>query len=149
MKFSLNSLKISIAGAKLSHLVQKDTAWDHGSMIEQVRTVFIYLKKAFLRSDPSAVKKCMTSNGYNKISKDIELKKGNTIVNADLMSVEIIAVVPARNHHPDKFKALIKLKRTQEESLTEPLSFYKSNRLLEQEWLFVHEGNWWLLDEMK
>jgi hypothetical protein len=43
MKLSWYGLKISIAGAKLSHLVQKDKIWDHGSMTEQVKTTF-YLK---------------------------------------------------------------------------------------------------------
>ena len=59
MKISWNSLKISIAGAKLSHLVQKDKAWDHGSMVEQVRTVAVFLKKSFYRNDPDIIKKCL------------------------------------------------------------------------------------------
>jgi len=150
MKLSWNHLKISIAGAKLTHLAQKDRMWDHGSMIEQVRTAFVYLKKGFLKNDPSIVKKCITSGGYKKISGDIELGKSNNITNADLVSVEIITVIPSKHNQPDKFKALIKLKKTkEEENLTEPVSFYKANLLLEQEWLFVHEGNWWLLDEIK
>jgi hypothetical protein len=148
MKFSLNSLKVSIAGARLSHLVQKDRMWDHGSMIEQVRTAFIYLKKAFLRNDPSAVKKCMTPECYKRISEEIQLK-GSVITDADLLSVEIISVVPARNHHPDKFKALLRLKKTEEARLNDPVSFYKTNPLTEQEWLFVRDSNWWLLDEIR
>jgi hypothetical protein len=73
MKLSWNNIKISIAGARLSHLVQKNKVWDHGSMVEQVRTVFIYLKKAFLKNDLTVVKKCMTPEGYKQIRKDGKL----------------------------------------------------------------------------
>jgi hypothetical protein len=148
MKLSWNSIKISIAGAKLTHLVQKDKVWDHGSIVEQVRTTFIYLKKAFLRNDPSIVRRCTTADGYKKISDDIELEKEVAIIDAELLSIEIIAVITAKNHRPDKFKALLKLQKNKPTILTEPVGFYKTNRLTEQEWLFVREGNWWLLDEI-
>ena len=46
MKFSLIGIKISIAGAKLSHLALKDKIWDYGSMVEQVKTVFMQIEKA-------------------------------------------------------------------------------------------------------
>lgn len=149
MKISLNSLKISIAGAKLTHLVQRDRIWDHGSMIEQVRTVFVYLKKAFLRNDPSVAEKCLTVKAYKKAKADIELKKWNKIADTDLMSAEIISVTPSKHDQPDKFKVLIKLKKTLRLNLTEPAGFYKTDRLTEQEWVFMREGNWWLLDEIK
>jgi hypothetical protein len=147
MKLSWNSLKISIAGARLSHLVTKDKIWDHGSMVEQVRTVFIYFKKALLQNDPSIIKKCTTLNGYKKIERDAS-KKWNFINNSELVSVEIIGVIPARNHS-DKFKALVRFRNADNLNLSEPVSFYRSNRMSEQEWLFVREGNWWLLDEIK
>ena len=148
MQLSWTGLKISIAGAKLSHLVQKDSIWDHGSMIEQVRTVFIYLKKAYLRGDPSIVKKCTTSEAYKTISDYIKLKKGGAFINTDLKSIEIIAVCPAKNGHRDKFKALIKFKNAME--VAEQLSSsYKSSAPSNQEWFFECEGNWWLLDKIK
>jgi hypothetical protein len=149
MKISWTNLKISIAGARLSHLVQKDKVWDHGSIVEQVRTVFIYLKKAFIQKDPTIVKKCMTPEIYKKIRKEIESKKWKTIIEAELVSVEIISVIPSKYDQPDKFKALIKLKKAGKENLIGAISFYRSNRLSEQEWLFVREGNWWLLDEIR
>jgi len=143
-------LKVSIAGAKLSHLAQKNSMWDHGSMIEQVKAVFIYLKKAFLRHDQSIVKKCMTSEGFQKISKDIALKNWNNIIDAEIASIEIISVIPAKHNQADKFKALIKMKQASEEqSHILPVSFYKTNHIEEQEWLFVHQGGWWLLNEIK
>ena len=46
MKFSWTSLKIYIAGAKLSHLVQKDRIWDHRGMAEQARIIFYLVQKA-------------------------------------------------------------------------------------------------------
>lgn len=149
MHLSWTGLKISIAGAKLSHLVQKDGIWDHGSMIEQVRTVFSHLKKAFQRQDASIVKKCVTSETYEKISADIKANNKNRVMNAELLSIEIISVVPAKHHHSDKFRALIKMKIIEEPNLEEPLSFYKNNRLYEQDWLFTRDGTWWLLDKIK
>jgi hypothetical protein len=149
MKFGWNSIKTSIAGARLSHLVQENSIWDHGSMIEQVRTVFIYLKKAVLRGDPSIVKKCTTTEGFQKICKNIELKHWDILMQAEIVSIEIISVMPSKHNQPDKFEALLKLKKQDVESDTKPDSFYKANRVIEQEWLFLHEGNWWLLHEAK
>ena len=149
MQLSWTGLKVSIAGARLSHLVQKDAIWDHGSMIEQVRTVFVYLKKAFLRSDPSILKKCMTSEGYKMICDDMKVKKRDEFIHADLKSVEITAVYPAKNGRQDKFKALIKFEKTKEEAIQQSIRFYESNVVSQQEWFFAREGNWWLLDKMK
>jgi len=147
MHLSWTGLKISIAGARLSHLVQKDSIWDHGSMIEQVKIVFIYLKKACLKDDPSIVKKCTTFEGYKAISDYITLKKALAFLNTDLKSVEIISVYPERNGHHDKFKALIKFEKIKE--VAQSIGFYKSNVVSEQEWCFAREGNWWLLDSIK
>jgi hypothetical protein len=150
MKLSWNNLKVSIAGAKLSHLAQTDRIWDHGSMIEQARAVFIHLKKAFLRNDPSIAEKCMTSEGHMKICKNKELRNEKTIMDSDLLSIEIISVIPSKHYQRDKFKALIKLKKEiQDETREGPVGFYKTNQWTEQEWLFVREGNWWLLHEIK
>lgn len=147
MKLSWNNLKISIAGARLSHLVQRDKIWDHGSMIEQVRTVFVYLKKAFLKNDLSIAKKCITSKCFERLSKDLEAANKGIVINADLISVEIISVFPAKNNHLNKFRTLIKLskRRAEVEGMPDVISLYR-NFIVEQEWLFVHEGNWWLLD---
>jgi predicted lipid-binding transport protein (Tim44 family) len=149
MHLSWTGLKISIAGAKLSHLVQKDSIWDHGSMIEQVRTVFNHLKKAWLRQDSLMIKKCVTPETYEKISADIQANKRSMATNAELLSIEIISVVPAKHNNPDRFTALIKMEKEHEAAIEERLSFYETNRLVEEEWLFLRDGNWWLLHKIK
>ena len=149
MQLSWTGLKVSIAGARLSHLVQKNTIWDHGSMIEQLRTLFIYLKKAFVQGDPSIVKKCMTSGGYKMISDFITVKKADEFIHTDLKSVEIIAVYPVKNGRHDKFKALIKFEKTKEAAIQQSVRFHESNTLSKQEWCFEREGSWWLLDKIK
>jgi hypothetical protein len=69
MKLSWNSLKISIAGAKLTHLVKKDQAWDHGSMIEQVKIIFQLLQKVKSKGESQLIKKYMTISGYERLKK--------------------------------------------------------------------------------
>jgi hypothetical protein len=39
-------------------------------MAEQVKTVFVPLRKVFCRGDPEAVKKCMTASAYKMIKKE-------------------------------------------------------------------------------
>src|SRR5438874_2949416 len=72
MKISWTSLKVSIAGAKLSHLVQKDEIWDHGSMIEQLKTVFYKLKKAKNTGHIEDLKKYLTTTCYEKLKKEMD-----------------------------------------------------------------------------
>ena len=149
MKFGWNKIKISIAGARLSHLVQKDSIWDHGSMIEQVKTVFIYLKKAFLKSDPLVVKKCVTREAYKKMCEEMVSKNISAIGNAELLTVEITSVIPAKHNRTDMFRALVKLKELQEAGFGQPAGYHENGRVVEEEWLFLREGNWWLLHQIK
>src|SRR6266536_5297959 len=119
MKLSWNSLKISIAGAKLSHLVQKDKIWDYGSMTEQVKNVFYQLEKAKNKKDAEVVKKYSTKNGFEKLKWDIEAlkKSGSFFKNSVLTEISIIHVRPGKKEKPDRFKALIKGKRKNSEDL--------------------------------
>ena len=136
MKISWNSIRVSIAGARLSHLVQKDNIWDHGSMVEQVRMVAVLLKKTFHRGDAEIIKKCMSERIYEKIKKEIEQPESlgiyKTISNNELDTISIIDVVKGKNGREDKFTASLKFKRT-------PYA---------GEWVFVRHKHWWLLDQI-
>ena len=152
MNISWNNLKVSIAGAKLSHLVQKDKIWDHGSMVEQVRTVFIHLKKAFQRSDAEIVKKWMTESAFKKIKYQIEhtTNENQNIIYNEIEEISILNVTPGKKKKPDKFIAFIKFKRNVEEKNI--FSFSAKNKegeCAEEKWLFLRNGEWWLLDEIK
>ena len=148
MKLGWKSIKISIAGARLSHLVQENSKWDHGSMIEQVKTVFIYLKKAYLRSDPSIVKKCLTAKAYKITEADIELQKENPFTDAELVSADIVSVLPSK-YNRDKFKVLMKFRPNRDRGLEfSPRPISGARRQFQQQWLFICEGAWWLLDEI-
>jgi predicted lipid-binding transport protein (Tim44 family) len=149
MSFSWTSVKISIAGAKLSHLVQQDKIWDHGSMVEQARTVFNHLKKAYYRRDSELVKKCVTEKCFKRIEYEIEnALKTSEIIERNIEHVQIISVAPKKNGHPDRFRALLKLKKSDDKygSIN-----YESNGNghYSQEWLFERQGDWWLLDRIK
>src|SRR5436190_19880325 len=72
MKISWSSLRISLAGARLSHLVQKDKIWDHGTMIEQLKTVFYKLKKAKNNGNIEDLKKYLTSTCYENLKKEMD-----------------------------------------------------------------------------
>src|SRR5215216_1930462 len=110
MKISWNSLKISIAGAKLSHLVQKDKIWDHGSMVEHVRTVFYQLEKEKDKNDEESLKKYMTINGYENykmINRLHAAEKGHEKYSR-VREIAVIGVVLATKKHPDLFTAFVK-----------------------------------------
>ena len=151
MKFSWNSLKISIAGAKLSHLVQKDKIWDHGSMVEQVRTIVILLKKAFHRKDAEVVKKCLTETAYikmkDKITQTSNIGAGYYILQDNLDEISIIGVTPGKNGLPDKFTASVKFKKS--ETSNGFFSTHNSKYGTVQNLQFIREREWWQLDEIK
>ncbi|MDB5198677.1 MAG: hypothetical protein JWO92_640 [Chitinophagaceae bacterium] len=151
MNVWLKSLRISIAGAKLSHLVQKDKVWDHGSMVEQVRTVAILLKKAFHRNDAEVVKKCITETAFKKMKEQIETAGANTnqpLMHDELEEVSIIAVAPGKKGQQDRFTASVKFKRREQQS---NISFSTINvdYSTKQVWQFVRQREWWLLDDIK
>jgi hypothetical protein len=60
-------------------------------------------------------------------------------------------VSPAKKEKPDSFKALIKGKRkteNDERNTTGKNENYGIEKFSE-EWFFIRQGEWWLLDEMK
>ena len=157
MKLSWTSLKISIAGAKLSHLAQKDRIWDHGTMVEFVKIVFYQLQKIGNTGDEETIKKYLTIEGYKKLKNQMEklMASGKlpVIKNSKLKEACIIEVMPATKNHPDFFKALIKGYQ-----VYNPGNEYTSVDIVihddiihefSEQWTFVRQGEWWLLDEIK
>lgn len=148
MQLSWNGIKISIAGARLSHLVQKDGVWDYGSMIEQVKTVFMQMEKAKKKDQFEFLRKYMTIKGYECFRKKIS--GSNSEANENVLGTVSILEVHVRNKHfPDRFCALIKGTKKQ---LVNTIDSHNRNRISEnfsEQWLFLRQGDWWLLDKMK
>jgi predicted lipid-binding transport protein (Tim44 family) len=157
MKISWTSFKISIAGAKLSHLVQKDKIWDHGSMIEQAKTIFFKLKRIKSKGKVEDLKKYLTENCYEKLQQELnELEKDRktwVVKNLLIKEVSIIGVNAAKNQKPDCFTALIKAIGiefiTDKASITGIMNFSDMGRNFSEQLSFVRQGEWWLLDEIK
>ena len=141
MKLSWISLKISIAGAKLSHLVQKDKIWDHGSMAEQARIIFYLVHKANGDGNIESLRKQCSVVCFEKLKTEMEQTH---IVNSVLMKnpaikeIAITAVKPGKQNKPDMFSAMIK-----GISKDEPLKKFNA------QCSFVRQGEWWMLDRMK
>lgn len=140
MKLSWTSIKISIAGAKLSHLVQKDRIWDHGSMAEQARIIFYLVHKAKASGNIESLKKQCSISCFQKIKMEMEengfVKK--SIVNPVIKEIAIIEVQPGKNNRSDKFCALIKGESKND-----------SEEIFRSECVFLRQGEWWVLDEIK
>lgn len=147
MKFSWTSLKISLAGAKLSHLVQKDKIWDHGSMAEQARIIFYLVQKAKGNGNVDSLKKQCSVVCFEKLKKEIEeagkqIGPGNPVIK----ELAIIEVLPGKNNKPDMFCALIKGHVDETPVIREPIG---QNKKFVVKWSFVRQGEWWMLDEVK
>jgi len=139
MKLSWTSLKISIAGAKLSHLVQKDKIWDHGSMAEQARIIFYLVYKAKANGNVESLRKQCAVSCFEKLKMDDRIDhKSSLMVTPIIKEIAIIDVQPGKNNKPDMFCAMIK-----GESKDDPLEKFKA------ECVFVRQGEWWLLNEIK
>ncbi|TMI93851.1 MAG: hypothetical protein E6H06_10715 [Bacteroidetes bacterium] len=157
MKLSWNSLKISIAGAKLSHLVQRDKIWDHGSMIEQVKNIFYKVKKTKANGYVEDLKKYLTSTCFEKLTKEMaQLNKDGKrwiIKNAMIKEIAVIEVSKRKNNKPDCFTALIKTIgiefTTNKDETKELISYSDRVRIFSEEWSFVSQGEWWLLDRIE
>jgi len=157
MKLSWNGLKISIAGARLSHLVQKDGIWDHGSMIEQVKTIFFKLKRLKSNRNIEDLKKYLTTSCYEKLKQELdELEKHGkiwVIKNLVIKEVAVIEVSEGKNKKPDCFSALIKsmgIEFIADKNKTSDITGYSDHvRNFSEQWSFIRQGDWWLLDEMK
>jgi predicted lipid-binding transport protein (Tim44 family) len=157
MRISWTSLKISIAGAKLTHLVQKDKIWDHGSMIEQVKAIFFKLKRIKTNGNIEDLTKYLTEGCYEKIKQELEdLEKNEKkwlIKNLLIKEISIIEVNVAKNEKPDCFTAMIKVTGIEfiadKKNVAELINYSDKIRNFSEQWSFVRQGEWWLLDEMK
>ena len=144
MKLSWTGLKITIAGAKLSHLIQKDRIWDHGSMAEQARIIFYLVKKIKSDAEVETLKKCCTISCFQKIEADVKSKGGwraEILQNPTIKELAIIEVNPGKNNKPDAFTALIKGTITDVNA--------GNTKEFSAQCSFVRQGEWWMLDEIK
>ena len=141
MKLSWTSLKISIAGAKLSHLVQKDKIWDYGSMAEQARIIFYLVQKAKATGNIESLKKQCSVSCFEKL--EIETRYGEDpksplLANPVIKEIAIIEVQPGKKNKPDLFCALIR--GCSRDGPSEKFTTH---------WCFIRQGDWWLLDQIK
>jgi predicted lipid-binding transport protein (Tim44 family) len=148
MWFSWRNLKISIAGAKLSHLVRKDKIWDHGTMIETVKIIFNHVKKARSDGDVEMLRKYMTTAGCQKFEKEIEQMRSNGkgwLKSLVIKDVGIIEVMPGKHNKPDHFTAVVdEISQINADEFPE-----KSKNKFSEHWSFVRQGEWWMLDEIR
>jgi len=146
MKFSWTSLKISIAGGKLSHLVQKDKIWDHGSMTEQARIIFYLIQKARANGNIESLKKYCTISCFEKLKAEMENEKKYTekfLKDPMIKELAVMEVYPGKNNKPDMFTAVLKGVSKKEVADNE------STNEFSVQWSFVRQGDWWLLDEIR
>lgn len=150
MWFSWRNLKISIAGAKLSHLVRKDKAWDHGTLIETVKIIFNHVQKERAGTDSENLKKYMTIAGYTGFKKEIQRHrqagKPWPIKYPAIKEVSIIEVHPAKYNQPDHFTAEL---NEMEMIIPDELNDKKTKTTFLEQWSFVRQGDWWVLDKIK
>ena len=148
MKFSWKSLKISIAGAKLTHLVNKDKIWDHGTMVETVKIIFNHVQKARCDGDLRMVKNYMTASGCQKFKKEIEelpLNGMTWLKDLVIKEVGIVEVFLGKYTKPDQFTAIV----DEIAHINTDEWLKKSRNKFSEQWSFVRQGDWWLLDDIK
>ena len=148
MKLSWTSIKVSIAGAKLSHLVQKDKIWDHGSMAEQARLIFYLVHKAKSTGNINSLKKQCSAACVEKIEAEIDKDENDSplILFPVIKKLAIIEVQPGRSNKPDMFCSLIKY------HLKETLNGFETidhNKEFITKWCFIRQGDWWILDQIR
>ena len=145
MKISWTSLKISIAGAKLSHLVQKDKIWDHGSMTEQARIIFYLVQKAKSSGNIESLKKYLTVSCFEKLKKRVSRgdDKISVLEYPVIKELAVMEAHPGKNNKPDMFTALIKGIEKDKAVDDEHANEFSA------QWSFIRQGDWWLLDDMK
>ena len=148
MKFSLESIKISIAGAKLSHLVQKDKVWDHGSMTEQARIIFYLVQKSKNSGNMESLKKCVTSSCFERLEKEMYKERNAFWKNESPVITElaVIEVSPGKVNRPDMFTAIIKGYSKKNEEMPDKSD---DENKFSMHWSFVRQGEWWMLDKIK
>src|SRR5687767_3437368 len=111
MNVSWKTIKISITGARLSHLVQKDRIWDHGSMVEQARIIFYLVQKAKGNGNIESLKKQCTISCFEKLKIEIEERdkqERSLPINSEIKEIALVDVQPGKHNKPDRFTALIK-----------------------------------------
>lgn len=151
MRISWKNLKISIAGARLSHLVRKDKVWDPGNMTEQARIIFSLVQKANLSGNIDSLKKYLTEECFRTLENEHEIvhRKGKTSTptNWTITEIAILEVHPGHGKRPDAFVAYIKI-HLEDAELKVPLHGLAdySNTL---HWTFQNQNGWWMLKEMK
>lgn len=146
MKNPWTSFKISIAGARLSHLVQKDKIWDHGSMAEQARIIFYLVQKAKSNKNIEAFKKNCTASCFQKIKTELnqdEKHEQALLINPIVKEIAITEVHSGKNNKPDMFTALIKGVSKDTTRHNDYGSEFSATCT------FARQGDWWLLDGMK
>lgn len=148
MKISWTSLKISIAGARLSHLVQKDKIWDHGSMAEQARIIFYMVLKAKANGNFDTLRKQCSTPFFEKFRTEINEKEGKKSVPISplIKELAIINVQPGKNNKPDMFCSLIRY--CLKEVIDDSEAFDQNKELITKCW-FIRQGDWWLLNQIK
>ncbi len=145
MKFSWTNLRISIAGAKLSHLVQKDKIWDHGSMTEQARVIFYLVQKARNSGQIDMLAKYITANCFRKLVEEwqdsIDNNRASEATDWIINEIAVLNVHQAQGKKPDGFVAFIRVYQKGQSIAGENSAVMK--------WSFLRQGDWWMLDEMK
>jgi predicted lipid-binding transport protein (Tim44 family) len=157
MKLSWTSFKISVAGARLSHLVQKDKIWDHGTMVEQVRNIFYKIEKAKASGHIEELKRFITPRCYERLKKEFDDlgRKGKKwiVKNAMIKEIAVIEVAKGNERRPDCFTALIKAMGIQfiadTKATNEMVDYSNHVRNFSEQWSFIRQGDWWALNEMK
>jgi hypothetical protein len=140
MKLSWTSLKISIAGAKLSHFVQKDRIWDHGSMTEQARIIFYLVQKAKTHEDAELLKKQCSVSCFEKLKMEIQQtgsRKVSWIPDPIVKEIAITDVQHGKRNRFDMFRVIIR-----GVSKEDPPEKFKAHCS------FVRQGEWWVLDKI-
>ncbi|HEX6193571.1 MAG TPA: hypothetical protein VFZ42_14455 [Chitinophagaceae bacterium] len=151
MKLSWKNFKISIAGAKLSHLVLKDNAWDPGSMTEQARVIFSLVQKANNSSNIDSLKKYLTAPCFLVLHKELEtLKRDNRtwkVTDWEIIEIAILEVHPGKGKRPNEFVAYIKV--FLKDDVLKPVVQHLPDFSYTLLWTFENHGGWWMLSEMK
>ena len=151
MKLSWKNFKISIAGAKLSHLVRKDKAWDPGSMTEQARVIFTLVQKANNSSNIDSLKKYLTASCFQVLENELAiLKRSNRtwkVTDWQISEIAILEVHPGKGKRSDAFVAYIHvfLKDDILKTVVHQLPDYSTTL----HWTFENHRGWWMLSEMK
>lgn len=146
MKISLDNIRISIAGAKLSHLVQKDKIWDHGSMAEQARIIFYLVQKARGNGNIESLKKQCTISCFEKLKMRMTEKdwqEETRLINPAIKELAVMDVFPGKKNKPDMFTALIKGVMNNESESNDQQNEFSAKCS------FVRQGEWWLLDDIR